>query len=222
MIRLLIVLALLLCANHVHAQDSEVQQLKSQVQALQQLVMQLTNRVNKLEGALALQQAGKTTPQTTSRTSNNRSFPTITTTRKPTQKVEYTLEKVLPKMRVDGNHGFQIVGVTSRNDSNTDNEDTVTLKIQFINRANDDWDIYKDSLRFRSNTGELLATHGRVVSFSPAIKKGERSVRELSFKIKNPQPMLKGVLEISSTEHGTSVEFKVTLKRTETVVNKDS
>ena len=223
--RILPLVVLLLCAGTVHAQDNEVEQLKAQVQVLQQLVLQLTDRVNKLEGALAIQQANQSqqsasTPPSTTGTRRQFSSMRPRTSSQPTQTqvVEYTLEKVLPKLRIDGNHAFEIRGVETKPKPGSSTEHYVYFKILCTNRANDEWDTGQDSYRFLLDTGDLVGHRNYAFLYSSdrKIKKNERTERTIGFTVKDPKPELEGVLNITSKKYGTSVDFKVILKRNDT------
>ena len=220
--RILPLVVLLLCAGTVHAQDNEVEQLKAQVQVLQQLVLQLTDRVNKLEGALAIQQANQSqqsasTPPSTTGTRRQFSSMRPRTSSQPTQTkvVEYTLEKVLPKLRIDRNHAYEIRGIETKPKAGSGTEQIIYFKILCTNRANDEWDTSQDSYRFKLDTGDLVGNRDYAFLYSTdrKIKKNERTERTVGITVRDPKPEIEGVLNITSRKYGTSVDFKITLRR---------
>jgi hypothetical protein len=138
----------------------------------------------------------------------------------PAQKttVEYTIEKLLPKLRIDSNHAFEIHGVESKPKPGSSNEEYLYFKVLCTNRANEDWDTRQDSYRLLLDTGDLVGNRDYAFVYGPnsVIKKNERTERTIGFTIKNPQPELEGVLKITSQKYNTSVDFRVKLIRKET------
>lgn len=212
--RLLPVLLLLFCAGLAHAQDTEIDQLKAEIKALQQVVMQLTTRLQAIESKLMIQQSSPAPAEPAS------SFiqPSISSDLKTQQKtVEYTIEKLLPKIRIDGNHAFEIKGIEVSPQLGRNKEETIYLKVLCTNKANEEWETKYESFRLLLDTGDLVGLHDYRSTYVPnnKIRKNERTERTVGFVIKNPQPELEGVLKIQSEKYGTSVDFKIMLKRKE-------
>ena len=206
--RIIPLLAILLATSSTFAADSEVEKLKAEIQAMRQLIADLTERIAVLETKVK-----PNTSQANKTSQDRRTFipSTSITTKKQSEKIEYEIVKVLPKVRIVGKHAYEIIGVTASKDWTTNYKDHVNFQLRYTNKGNDNWDIRDEKHTLQLEDTDIRSQYSFFNQSS--ISKNGRKKHNITFLIEEPKPEIETTLVIDSKSNQTKAQIKITLKR---------
>ncbi|MBL4701977.1 MAG: hypothetical protein JKX85_12035 [Phycisphaeraceae bacterium] len=191
-------LALLVFTSSAFAADSEVEQLRAQVQVLREVVAQLTARVDILEGkAATLTQASQSKPFTKPKTESMFY-----------KQLPYVLGKVVPTRRAIQKHSFAVKSLKVELAKIT-NEVILTVALKVQNYSNRDWHTGQDKYTLRLKDTDLK---GSLYS-KPSLKKRERGTVTVKFRTKEFEAQeARMSIESKDKTNSGNVEFKLDVR----------
>lgn len=206
--RIIPLLAILLTTTSTFATDNEFEKLKTEIRIMHQTIADLSQRIAILES--------KASPKTSHaiRTSKDRRTfnpSTSKTTKKQSEKIEYEIVKVLPKVRIAGKHAYEIIGITTSKDWTTNNRERLSIQLRYTNKGNDSWNIRDEKHTLRLDNIDIQGQYS--FGSQSSISKNGRKKQQLTFMIEDPKPVIAATLVIESKANRTKAQIKIKLKR---------